>query len=104
MSLFGNLRNPTVPGFTSCTSQKELLYRATRKKILMEYYLENVDHEYASIKSDDFVGAINKYATEKKIDLLTLLLRDHGNNSLPSRGEFVQELLTRTQLPILTLV
>jgi hypothetical protein len=70
----------------------------------LEYYLENVEHEYASIKSDDFVGAINNYATEKKVDLLTLLLRDHGNNALPSRGKFVQELLTRTRLPILTLV
>jgi len=70
----------------------------------LEYYLDHVDHEYVSIKSDDFVKAINKYATEKKIDLLTLLVRDHGNNELPSRGTFVEELLTHTRIPILSLV
>lgn len=70
----------------------------------LEYYLDHVDHEYVSIKSDDFVTAINKYASDKKIDLLTLLVRDHGNNELPSRGRFVEELLTRTRIPILSLV
>lgn len=70
----------------------------------LEYYLDHVDHEYVSIKSDDFVKAINKYATEKKIDLLTLLVRDHGNNELPSRGKFVEELLAQSKIPILSLV
>ena len=70
----------------------------------LEYYLDHLDHEYVSIRSDDFVAAINKYAAEKKIDLLTLLLRDHGNNALPTRSKFVEELLLRARIPILSLV
>jgi len=70
----------------------------------LEYYLDHLDHEYVSIKSDDFVEAINTYTAEKKIDLVTLLIRDHGNNALPSRSKFVEELLTRTHIPILSMV
>jgi len=70
----------------------------------LEYYLDHIDHEYVSIKSNDFVKAINTYAMEKKIDLLTLLVRDHGKNEHSSRGELVEELLTKTQIPILSLV
>jgi len=70
----------------------------------LEYYLDHVDHEYVSVKSNDFVKAINTYAVEKKIDLLTLLVRDHGNNEHSSRGKLVEELLTKTKIPILSLV
>jgi hypothetical protein len=70
----------------------------------LEYYLDHVDHEYVSIKSDDFVKAINTYATDKKIDLLTLLVRDHGNNEISSRGRLIEELLTKTKIPVLSLV
>ena len=70
----------------------------------LEYYLDHIDHEYVSVKSNDFVKAINTYAVEKKIDLLTLLVRDHGNNEQSSRGKLVEELLTKTKIPILSLV
>lgn len=83
---------------------KEGTLPADEEENSLEYYLDHLDHEYVSIKNDDFVAAINKYASEKKIDLLALLLRDHGNNALPSRSNFVEELLTRSRIPILSLV
>lgn len=70
----------------------------------LEYYLDGINHEYVSVKSDDIVEAINQYASEKKIDLLSLLLRDHGKNELHSRGQLVEELLNKTNIPILSLV
>jgi hypothetical protein len=83
---------------------KEGALPSDQEESSLEYYLDHLDHEYVSIKSDDFVAAINKYSADKKIDLVTLLLRDHGNNAMPSRSKFVEELLTRTQIPILSLV
>lgn len=70
----------------------------------LEYYLDHVNHEYVSIKSNDFVAAIEKYTADKKIDLLTLLVRDHGSNELHSRGELLEQLLSKSNIPILSLV
>ena len=70
----------------------------------LEYYLDHIRHEYVSLKSDDFVAAINKYAADKKIDLLTLLARDHGKNELHSSGHLVEQLLNKTNIPVLNLV
>lgn len=70
----------------------------------IEYYLDKVDHEYFSMKSNDIVGAIQKYIGDKKIDLLTLLLRDHGNNNLKTKGELVEQLVTKSNIPVLSLV
>ena len=83
---------------------KEGALPSDQEESSLEYYLDHLDHEYVSIKSDDFVAAINKYSADKKIDLVTLLLRDHGNNAMPSRSKFAEELLTRSQIPILSLV
>lgn len=70
----------------------------------LEYYLNPIEHEYVSIISPDFVKAINTYAVNKKIDLLTLLLRDHGTNSLHTKGVLVNKLITESKIPILSLV
>ena len=69
----------------------------------LEYYLDRIRHEYVSVKSDDFVSAINTYAADKKIDLLSLLIRHHGSNDLHSRGQLVEQLLAKTNIPILSL-
>jgi len=70
----------------------------------IEYYLDKVNHEYFSMKSTDIVDAIQKYIGDKKIDLLTLLLRDHGNNNLKTKGELVEQLVTKSSIPVLSLV
>jgi hypothetical protein len=70
----------------------------------IEYYLNPVKHEYFSVNSNDIVAAIQKYLTDKKIDLLTLLLRDHGSNELKTKGELVDQLVTKSNVPVLSLL
>jgi nucleotide-binding universal stress UspA family protein len=70
----------------------------------LEYYLQLVKHEYVFIKSDDFPRAIQDYVHKNNIDLLTLLLRDHGQNETNSKGKLVARLLEETEVPILSLV
>jgi len=70
----------------------------------LEYYLEQIPHEYSTIISDDFVQAINTYAGKKHISLLVLLLREHGQNATNSKGELVENLLTTANIPLLILV
>jgi hypothetical protein len=70
----------------------------------LEYYLSPIEHEYVSIINPDFAKAINTYASGKKIDLLTVLHRDHGHNSLHTKGSLVNKLIAETKIPILSLV
>ena len=70
----------------------------------LEYYLEQIDHEYICITSDDIEGAIMDFIKEKDIDMLTVLLRDHGKNQLSSEGRLVKELLVHANVPVLNLV
>ncbi|HEX5170895.1 MAG TPA: universal stress protein [Cyclobacteriaceae bacterium] len=75
-----------------------------KSEAAIEYYLNPVKHEYFSVNSNDIVGAIQKYVADKDIDLLTLLLRDHGTNELHSKGELVDQLVSKSNVPILSLV
>lgn len=70
----------------------------------IEYYLNPVKHEYFSVNSNDIVDAIQKYLVDKKIDLLTLLLRDHGSNELQTKGELVEQLISKSDVPVLSLL
>lgn len=70
----------------------------------LEYYLQLVDHEYASMKSDDFVVALQEYVKNEDIDVLTVLLRDHGQNAINSNGKLIEELVSKTEIPVLSLV
>jgi nucleotide-binding universal stress UspA family protein len=70
----------------------------------IEYYLNPVKHEYFSLNSEDIVGAIQRYINDKKIDVLTLLLRDHGTNDLHTKGKLVEQLVNNSSVPILSLI
>lgn len=70
----------------------------------LEYYLEQIDHEYVHIPDKDIEKALSAYLAEKDIDLLTILLRDHGSNDLKSAGRLVEEIVSHARLPILNLV
>ena len=71
----------------------------------LEYYLQLVDHEYASMKSDDLVKALQDYVHKENIDVLSVLLRDHGqNNNLSSHGKLIEELVSKADIPVLSLV
>ncbi|MCZ8354593.1 MAG: universal stress protein [Cyclobacteriaceae bacterium] len=84
--------------------EKEYKPKVDEAEESLEYYLELVNHEYVFIKSDDFPSAIQDYVHKNKIDLLTLLLRDHGQNENNSKGKLVARLLEETDVPILSLV
>jgi nucleotide-binding universal stress UspA family protein len=70
----------------------------------LEYYLQLVDHEYATIPSKDFVTALQDYVHRENIDVLTVLLRDHGQNKIDAGGKLIEELVTHTDVPVLSLV
>lgn len=70
----------------------------------IEYYLQLVDHEYASMKSEDFVAALQDYVRNQNIDVLSVLLRDHGQNALSSHGKLIEELVSKAEIPVLSLV
>ena len=70
----------------------------------IEYYLDHVDHEYVSMKSSDFVKTIQEYLNDQDIDLLTILIRDHGNNDLRSQGQLIEQLVATAKVPVLSLV
>jgi nucleotide-binding universal stress UspA family protein len=70
----------------------------------IEYYLDHVDHEYVSMKSSDFVKTIQEYLKNQDIDLLTILIRDHGNNTLDTQGQLIEQLVANARVPVLSLV
>lgn len=70
----------------------------------LEYYLDYIDHEYVCITSDDVEQAIMSFIKEKDIDILTVLLRDHGSNQLESEGRLVKNIVTHSNVPVLNLV
>jgi hypothetical protein len=84
--------------------EKEYKPATDKAEETLEYYLQLVRHDYVIIKSDDFPAAILDYARQHEIDLLTLLLRDHGQNENNSKGKLVARLLEETNIPILSLV
>lgn len=70
----------------------------------IEYYLDGTNHEYVFINSDDIVGAIRDYVAKHNIDLLAVLIRDHGGNVLDSKGKLVEKLVADTEVPLLNLI
>ncbi|MEM8568459.1 MAG: universal stress protein [Bacteroidota bacterium] len=70
----------------------------------LEYYLDYVDHEYVYITSDDIEQSIMNFIKEKNIDVLTVLLRDHGSNKLESEGRLVKKIVAHSNVPVLNLV
>ena len=75
-----------------------------RAEASLEYYLDYVDHEYVCITNEDIEQAILDFIRKKKIDLLTVLLRDHGSNHLSSEGRLVKDLVKNSNVPVLNLV
>ena len=70
----------------------------------LEYYLDYVDHEYVCITSEDIEQCIMNFIKDKDIDILTVLLRDHGSNQLESEGRLVKNIVTHSNVPVLNLV
>lgn len=83
---------------------KEKVLPADEAESSIEYYLEHVDHEYVGMQSEDFVSTIKNYVKDQGIDLLAILVRDHGKNDLHTEGSLLEELVENADVPILSLV
>ncbi|UII19193.1 universal stress protein [Fulvivirga ligni] len=70
---------------------------------ILEYYLENIKHEYVAINDVDMENAINSYVDEQEIDLLITLSRDHGRNKSDSEGKLIYHIAENTKVPMLIL-
>jgi hypothetical protein len=83
---------------------KDTVLPADEAESSIEYYLEHVDHEYVGIQTDNFVSTIQDYLKDQNIDLLAILIRDHGKNALHTEGALLEELVEKSNVPILSLV
>jgi nucleotide-binding universal stress UspA family protein len=70
----------------------------------LEYTLQEIEHEYASIISKDYVKDLQEYVATENIDVLSVLLRDHGQNQINAGGKLVEELVNNADVPVLSLV
>ncbi|NNE77919.1 MAG: universal stress protein [Pricia sp.] len=69
----------------------------------MQYYLENFYFEHVFIENPDVVEGIMNYASDKEIDLITILPRNHTKNSEPSEGQLTQILTLHSEVPVLAI-
>ena len=69
----------------------------------IQYYLENFYSEHVFIENPDIIDGIMNFATEKDIDLITILPRNHTKNSKPSEGQLTELLVLHSPIPILAI-
>ena len=69
----------------------------------IQYYLENFYSEHIFIENPDVVDGILNYATERDIDVITILPRNHTKNSEPSEGQLTELLTLHSPIPILAI-
>ncbi len=86
-----------IPGTYGYSKEEE------RNERLLEYYLENFYSHHIFIEHPDVVEGIFDYATEKEIDLLAILPRNHAHVSTPSEGRLTRILTLRSHTPLLAI-
>ena len=70
---------------------------------LLEYYLENFYSEHTFIENSDVVKGILSHATEKEMDMIAILPRNHAKRSNPSEGRLNEMLTLKSKIPILAI-
>ncbi len=74
-----------------------------KEEDVIEYYLDNIDHEYVYISNENIEIALNDFILEKEVDLLVILPRNHGRNDLNAKGELLNNISNKTRVPVLAL-
>lgn len=69
----------------------------------LQYYLENFYSEHIFIKNPDILEGILTYTSEKKIDMIAILPRNHTANSKSSEGQLTQMLTLHSKIPVLAI-
>lgn len=69
----------------------------------LAYYLENFYSDHTFIENPDVVEGILSYASEKAIDMLAILPRNHSKESEPSEGHLTRLLTLHSKIPVLAI-
>ncbi|NHF59754.1 universal stress protein [Flavobacteriaceae bacterium TP-CH-4] len=69
----------------------------------IQYYLESFYSEHTFIENPDVVEGILGYATQKEIDVIAILPRNHTKRSEPSEGQLTQMLTLHSKVPLLAI-
>lgn len=70
---------------------------------LLEYYLESFYADHMFIENPDVVKGITEYATEKEIDMIAILPRNHAQKGETSKGRLTKILTLKSKTPILAI-
>ncbi|WP_273567863.1 universal stress protein [Maribacter halichondriae] len=70
---------------------------------LLEYYLENFYSEHTFIENPDVVKGILSHASEKEMDMIAILPRNHAKKSNPSEGRLTEMLTLKSKIPVLAI-
>lgn len=97
--------NAKVHVITIKNNSKTYGYSAVDEKneSAIQYYLENFYSEHVFIENPDIVEGILTFATEKGIDIISILPRNHSKNSAPSEGQLTQMLTLHSKIPVLVI-
>ncbi len=71
---------------------------------LLAYYLENFYSEHTFLENPDLVKGILTHATEKEMDMIAILPRNHARRDNPSEGRLTEMLTLKSKIPILAVV
>lgn len=69
----------------------------------IQYYLENFYSEHVFIENPNVLDGILNYATQRDIDVITILPRNHTKHSKPSEGQLTELLTLHSPIPILAI-
>jgi hypothetical protein len=69
----------------------------------IQYYLESFYSEHVFMKNPDIIKGILTYATEKNIDMITILPRNQTTNGQSSEGQLTQILTLHSNVPVLAI-
>lgn len=74
-----------------------------KNESILEYYLQTLHFHHAFPKNTDIEKGILDYVTNKGIDMLAILPRNHAKKSKPSEGRLTRLLTLHTEVPLLTI-
>lgn len=69
----------------------------------LAYYLEDFYSDHTFIENPDVLEGILSYASEKAIDMIAILPRNHSQKSEPSDGQLTQLLTLYSRVPVLAI-
>ncbi|MEM9326790.1 MAG: hypothetical protein AAGA85_14085 [Bacteroidota bacterium] len=69
----------------------------------IEFYLQDVEHHYEFIHSDNVANSLLDFCEERGLDMLATMPRDHQINRLEDGGKVTGQLIEKAPIPIITI-